>query len=139
MHCTCDFDKNIGMASNLVRVRKFEFLYRKMEDRRSLKFEEKFANLKIRQKAPNFKLFQNIFKRKFLIIFCCKKTSTESHFLHHSLEKFDSLTRPDSVRVRPMKFGSTLVRLFEFRFGLSSTKVSSKPSLQKYRGYFPES
>ena len=39
-----DTDTGVGMASNLVRVRKFEFLYRKMEVRRSSKFEKKFAN-----------------------------------------------------------------------------------------------
>ena len=47
----------VGMASNLVRVRKFEFLYRKMKVRRSSKFDKKFANLKFRQKTPNFELF----------------------------------------------------------------------------------
>ncbi len=48
----------VEMASNLVRVRKFEFLYRKMEVRRSSKFDKKFANLKFKQKLPNFELIQ---------------------------------------------------------------------------------
>ena len=40
--------------------KKFEFLYRKMEVQRSSKFDIKFANLKFRQKAPNFKMIKNI-------------------------------------------------------------------------------
>ncbi len=44
------FNFPLGMASNVVRGRKFEFLYRKMEVRRS----SKFANLKYSQRNTNF-------------------------------------------------------------------------------------
>ncbi len=57
------------------------------------------------------------------------KNSLNCHFLHHFYGKFESSTRLDSVRVRPLKFGSTRVRLLEVRFDSSSTKVGSKPSL----------
>ena len=57
------------------------------------------------------------------------KNSLNCHFLHHFYGKFESSTRLDSVRVRPLKFGSTRVRLLEVRFGSSSKKVGSKPSL----------
>ncbi len=47
----------LGMHSNLVRVRKFEFLYRKMEVRRSSKFEKSSRTLFLINCYPKMKYF----------------------------------------------------------------------------------
>ncbi len=132
----CDKQKRcceLEMAANLVRVRKFAILYRKLGVRRISQFAQKFANFfrgyfsyKKRRFQKNSKIFNKNFELKFdlenfLAIFFLSVIFylVSSQFF----KKFDSL------EVRPLKFDSTRVRLLEVRFDSSSQKVGSKPSL----------